>query len=247
LRLDARRWKYPGTHVSGRVDAIVKLKVIIFGATGMVGEGVLLEALGHPLVESVLVVGRRSCEMHHPRLKEVVHRDLHDISPIESNLKGYNACFFCLGVSSVGKTEAGYTRTTYDLTLHVAGVLSRCNPTMTFCYVSGAGTDSSEQGRLMWARVKGKTENDLARLAFKAVYNFRPGFIKPIAGQKRAFRIARIAGVAHPLWRRLFPRYVCTMEDLGLSMIEVAMNGDGQRIVENRDITRLAARNRHTR
>jgi uncharacterized protein YbjT (DUF2867 family) len=222
----------------------MKLRVILFGATGMVGEGVLMEALRHSDVESVLVVGRRSCGMQHPRLTEIVHTDLQNVAPIADALKGYNACFFCLGVTSIGKTEEEYTSTTYMLTMHVAQVLSRQNPGMTFCYVSGSGTDSTEQGRLMWARVKGRTENDLRKLSFKAVFNFRPGFIKPARGQKNAFRIARVAGVLYPVWRFLFPRYVCTMNDLGMAMIEVATHGDGQAIEENTDIARLAEKNR---
>ncbi len=162
----------------------MKIRTVVLGASGMVGEGVLIEALKHDDVESVLVVGRKPCGIVHSKLKELIHQDFFDFASIEGQLTGYHACFFCLGVSSVGMNEQDYTRTTYDLTMHVATTLSRLNPEMTFCYVSGAGTDSSEHGRLMWARVKGRTENHLARLPFKAVYLFRPGLLKPNSGQK---------------------------------------------------------------
>ena len=216
------------------------INAIIFGASGMVGEGVLLEALKHPDVQSVLVIGRRSCGRQHPKLKEVIHQDFFDYSAIKDQLSGYNACLFCLGVSSIGMNEAEYTRTTYDLTMHAARTLSTINPGMTFCYVSGAGTDSSERGRSMWARVKGKTENDLMKLPFKAAYAFRPGFIKPTAGQQHAFTIARMLGVLHPIWQTLFPKFVCTMEDLGRSMILAADQGYSTSILENSDIRQLA-------
>ena len=219
----------------------MKIKPIIFGATGMVGEGVLHEALRHPGVESVLVVGRKPCNVKHPRLKEIIHRDFFDYSVIARDLKGYDACFFCLGVTSVGKTEADYTRLTYDLTMRAARALSDLNTGMTFCYVSGTGTDSTEKGRSMWARVKGKTENDLTKLSFKAVYLFRPGFIKPTAGLKNAFTLSKVLGLLYPLWKRIFPGYVCTLEDLGLAMIASARQGYSSRILENKDIA-LAAR-----
>ncbi|MBI5471962.1 MAG: epimerase [Ignavibacteriae bacterium] len=216
------------------------INAIIFGASGMVGEGVLLEALKHPDVQSVLVIGRRSCGRKHPKLRETIHQDFFDYSAIKDSLAGYNACLFCLGVSSIGMNEADYTRTTYDLTMHAARTLSAANPAMTFCYVSGAGTDSSERGRSMWARVKGKTENDLRTLPFKAAYAFRPGFIKPSAGQQHAFTIARMLGVLHPIWKTFLPKYVCTMEDLGRSMIRAADQGYSKSILENSDIRQLA-------
>ncbi|HEY1201197.1 MAG TPA: NAD-dependent epimerase/dehydratase family protein, partial [Niastella sp.] len=150
----------------------MKIKVIITGASGMVGEGVLHECLLHPDVEEVLVVGRRTAGVVHPKLKEIIHKDFFDLSPIKDQLKGYNACYFCLGVSSVGMKEKEYHHLTYDLTMHMATILADQNPGMTFCYVSGSGTDSSEHGKLMWARVKGQTENDLMRLPFKAAYMF---------------------------------------------------------------------------
>jgi len=218
----------------------MKINTIIFGATGMVGEGVLHESLNHADVESVLVIGRRSCNVKHQKLKELVHADFFDYSSVVEHLKGYHACYFCLGVSSVGKNEKEYTRITYDLTMSAARTLSRLNPGMTFCYVSGAGTDSTEEGRIMWARVKGKTENDLAKLLFKAAYAFRPGFIKPIKGLKNGYLVSKILGVIYPVLKALFPKYVCTLHDLGLAMIQVTLTGYPQRIIENKDIAQLA-------
>ena len=216
------------------------LKAIVFGATGMVGEGALHEALIDPAVGSVLVVGRRPCGVAHPKLKEVIHADFYDYAPIEASLAGYDACFFCLGVTSIGKNEEEYRRLTYDLTLAAAGALVRLNPAMTFCYVSGAGTDSSEQGRSMWARVKGRTENDLMKLPFKAVYAFRPGFIKPTPGLKNALGFSKVLAPFYPLLRGLFPGWVCTLEDLGRSMIRAARTGCEKKILECRDIASLS-------
>ena len=218
----------------------MKINAIIFGATGMVGEGVLHESLNHTDVESVLVIGRKSCNVKHQKLKELVHSDFFDYSTIEEHLKGYNACYFCLGVSSVGKNEKDYTRITYDLTICAARTLSRLNPGMTFCYVSGAGTDSTEKGGSMWARVKGKTENDLTKLPFKTAYAFRPGFIKPIKGLKKAYKLSTVLGFIYPVLKTLFPKYVCTLHDLGLAMIYATLRGYPQRIIENKDIAQLA-------
>ncbi len=223
-----------------RKASAMKIKAIIFGATGMVGEGVLHEALKHPDVESVLVIGKRSCKGQHAKLKELIHTDFFDYSSIEEQLKGYQACFFCLGVSSIGLSEAQYTRLTFDLTMAAAGTLSRLNPDMTFCYITGAGTDSTEKGGIMWARVKGKTENRLLQLPFKAVYLFRPGFIKPIDGLKNAHAVSKAVGMLYPLWKALFPRYMCTLEDVGLAMINAAVQGYEKRIIENNDIASLA-------
>jgi uncharacterized protein YbjT (DUF2867 family) len=159
------------------------IRAIITGATGMVGEGVLLECLNHPDVERVLVVNRKPGGVTHAKLREVVHSDFFDLAPIEQQLIGFNACFFCLGVSSLGMSQEDYARVTHDLTLNVAGLLAKLNPDMTFCYVTGAGTDGTERGRVVWARVKGATENALIRL-FKHAYMFRPGFMKATPGQK---------------------------------------------------------------
>jgi len=219
----------------------MKIKPIIFGATGMVGEGVLHICLNHPDVESVLVVGRKSCGVTHPKLVEAIHADFFNYTPIEAQLAECNACFFCLGVSSIGMSEREYSRITYDLTMAAARTLSRLNPSMTFCYVSGMGTDETEKGRSMWARVKGRTENDLQKLPFRGVYCFRPGFIKPVKGLKNAFTLSRVLGAAYPLWRTLLPKYVCTLEDLGRAMISVTQKGNPSRVLECVDITRLGS------
>jgi uncharacterized protein YbjT (DUF2867 family) len=218
----------------------MKLNIIVTGATGMVGEGVLHECLLHPDVESVLVISRRHGHVTHPKLKEIIHSDFQNIEPIASQLKGYNACFFCLGVSSVGMKEDQYRRLTYDLTMHVAGVLSRENPDMTFCYVSGSGTDSSEKGRLMWARVKGKTENDLMKLSFKAAYMFRPGFMKPTKGLKNTLGGYAILTWLYPVLRPLFPQFVCTLSEVGVAMIHAATIGYSKPVLEVKDIVKLA-------
>jgi uncharacterized protein YbjT (DUF2867 family) len=218
----------------------MKINAIIFGATGMVGEGVLIEALKHENVESVLVIGRKPCMKTHAKLKELIHHDFFNYSAIEDQLKGYNACFFCLGISSVGMNEKDYTRITYDLTMQAATTLSRLNPDMTFCYVSGMGTDSTERGRMMWARVKGKTENDLTKLLFKAVYLFRPGLMKPTEGQKNVKSIFKAAGMLYPLLKILSPKNVCTLEEVGLAMIHAVETGYPKKILGNRDIAQLA-------
>jgi uncharacterized protein YbjT (DUF2867 family) len=220
---------------------MMKIRAIVLGATGMVGEGVLHVSLNHPGVESVLVLGRKPCGVSHPKLTEIVHGDFFDYAPIETRLAGYNACFFCLGVSSIGMNEKDYTHITYDLTMEAARTLSKLNPEMTFCYVSGMGTDGTEKGRSMWARVKGKTENDLQKLPFKGVYLFRPGFIKPIKGLKNAFTLAMVLGAAYPVWKALLPKYVCTLAGLGLAMISVTQKGYQSRVLECVDITRLGA------
>ncbi len=201
-------------------------------------------ALGHPDVETVLAIGRRSCEVRHPKLKELLYDDFYDYSAVEGQLAGYNACFFCLGVSSVGMSEKDYTRVTYDLTMEAAKTLSRLNPDMAFCYVSGAGTDSTEKGRVMWARVKGRVENRLKELPFRSVYLFRPGFIKPIKGLRHAHAISKAVGMMFPLLKVISPKYVCTLEEVGLAMIQAAEAGPVRQIIENRDIARLGGTER---
>ncbi len=224
----------------------MKIKAIIFGATGMVGEGVLHETLKHPDVESVLVIGRRSCNVRHKKLKELIHKDFFNYADIDEDLNGYNACFFCLGVTSIGKKENEYTRLTYDLTMTAAKTLSKLNTDMTFCYVSGAGTDSTEKGRSMWARVKGKTENDLMKLPFKSVYAFRPGYIKPTKGLKNAFLPAKIVALIYPILSIFFSKYICTLKELGTAMIEVSLHTYSKQILECLDIHE-AARRSHKR
>lgn len=215
------------------------IRPIIFGATGMVGEGVLHVSLRHPKVESVLVIGRKPCGVNHEKLTEVIHTDFFDYTSLSDRLKGYNACFFCLGVSSIGKTEEKYTRFTYDLTMAAARALVALNSDMTFCYVSGAGTDSTERGRSMWGRVKGKTENDLMKMPFKAVYAIRPGFIKPIKGLKRGYKMARALGAMYPFLNLIAGKYVCTLEQVGKSMVHVATRGYEKKILECVDIQKL--------
>jgi uncharacterized protein YbjT (DUF2867 family) len=217
------------------------VKVILLGATGMVGQGVLRECLLDPEVETVLTIGRSTTAQQHEKLHEIVH-DLSDLSAIESTLSGYDACFFCLGVSAVGMNEEAYTRVTYDLTISVARILSRLNPGMTFIYVSGSGTDSTERGRMMWARVKGKTENALLKMPFKAVYMFRPGYIQPLHGIRTKTKwygaVYAMVGPLYPIWKLLVPKYVTTTECVGRAMLNVAKRGAPKSVLENQDINR---------
>lgn len=215
------------------------IKAIITGATGMVGEGILAACLNHPGVEQVLVISRKPGGVSHPKLREVIHADFFNLAPIEQQLTGYDACFFCLGVSSVGMAEADYKRVTYDLTLNVGKLLAKLNPEMTFCYVTGKGTDSSEQGRVAWARVKGATENALMRL-FKHAYMFRPALMKASPGQKNVPRYYRYLAWIYPIGRALYPAGFCTLQEVGLAMINAAGKGYPRRILEVTDIVELA-------
>ncbi len=219
---------------------VTKIKAIITGATGMVGEGVLHECLQHDDVESVLVINRKPCGVVHPKLKEIIHADFQNFETIASQLGDYNACFFCLGVSSVGMKEPQFFDLTYTLTMHVAQTLAKQNPAMVFCYISGAGTDSTEKGRMMWARVKGKTENDLIKLPFKKVYNFRPGVIKPTKGLKNTLVYYKYFGWLVPVIKLLAPNSICTLKEIGLAMINVASRGSEKQILEVKDIKALA-------
>lgn len=216
------------------------LSVILTGATGMVGEGVLHECLQHPSVEKVLVLTRKPCGINHPKLKEIIHANFFDIQPLEEQLKGYNSCFFCLGVSSVGMDEEKYFQATYILTTHFAQTLAALNPGMTFCYVSGAGTDSTEKGKRMWARIKGKTENALVKLPFKKVYNFRPGIIEPTKGLKNTLSFYKYLGWLLPVIRFLLPRYISSLKQLGMAMINASSHGYEKDILEIPDIIKLA-------
>lgn len=208
----------------------------------MVGEGVLHECLLHDDVEKVLVIARQTCGISHPKLKEIIHQDFFDITPIENQLSGYDACYFCLGVTSIGKNEEQYSRLSYTLTMHVASVLAKQNTGMVFCYVSGAGTDSSEKGRSMWARVKGKTENDLMKLPYKRVYNFRPGFIRPTPGLKNALSFYKYVNWLYPFFRSVMPKFFCTLREIGLAMINATTKGYEKQILEVPDIVVLARR-----
>lgn len=220
-----------------------KLKVIITGATGMIGEGVLYECLNHPEVEKVLVITRKSCGYSNPKLTEIIHDNFMDFSSISDSLKDYNACYFCLGVTSVGKSEAEYTKLTYTLTLGFATILASLNPDMTFCYISGANTDSTEKGRSMWARVKGKTENDLMKLPFKQVYNFRPGGIEPFLPLKPTqtyYKTYRYLGWLFSLMKVIAPGYVIKLKDLAAAMINASLMGYSKNILEMKDMKLLA-------
>ncbi|MEO8150587.1 MAG: NAD-dependent epimerase/dehydratase family protein [Bacteroidia bacterium] len=214
-------------------------KVILTGATGMVGEGVLIECLAHPQISEVLSVSRKSNGMSNPKLKEYIVPDFLNLKDDDKNLQGYDACFFCAGVSSVGMKEAEYTRITYDTTIHFAKVLLQQNPQMTFIYVSGASTDSTEKGKLMWARVKGKTENTLAKMPFKKVYNFRPGFMKITPGQKNAVSAYKYFGWMYPFLKVVLPNSTSTLKQVALAMINCLIIGSDKQILEVRDINKL--------
>jgi nucleoside-diphosphate-sugar epimerase len=217
----------------------VKNKVIIAGATGMVGEGVLLECLRHPDVEQVLVVNRKPGGVSHPKLREIIHADFFNLAPIEPQLAGYDACFFCAGVSSVGMSQEDYKRMTYDLTLNVGQLLAKLNPEMTFCYVTGKSTDSSEQGPVAWARVKGATENALMRL-FKRAYMFRPAMMRATPGQKNLKIWYKLFAWIYPIGRALYPAGFCTLQEVGRAMINAATKGYPRLILEVKDIVELA-------
>jgi uncharacterized protein YbjT (DUF2867 family) len=216
------------------------MKVILFGATGMVGQGVLRECLLDTSVESVLAIGRSRTGQRHAKLREIVHDNFLDYSAIESELTGYDACFFCLGVSSVGMSEERYRHLTYDITMAAARTLAKLNPQMVFAYVTGRGTDSTERGSLMWARVKGKTENDLLKLPFKAAYMFRPAGIQPLHGiRSKTGWVQAIYVAAAPLLsllNRVAPKYMTTTEQVGRAMITVARDGFPRPVLESEDI-----------
>jgi nucleoside-diphosphate-sugar epimerase len=217
----------------------MKIKAIITGSTGMVGEGVLLECLNSADIEQVLVINRKPGGISHPKLKEIIHGDFFNLAPIESQLAGYNACFFCLGISSVGISKEDYKRTTYDLTMNVGQVLARLNPDLTFCYITGAGTDSTEKGSQAWARVKGATENALIKL-FKNAYMFRPGFMKATEGQKNLKSLYKYFAWVYPIGRALFPGGFCTLQEVGRAMINAATKGYTKKVIEVKDIVELA-------
>lgn len=213
------------------------IKVIITGSTGMVGEGVLFECLQNPQVSEVLIVNRKHYELEHPKLTELIVPDFLQVGNFAEQLKGYDACFFCAGISSVGMKEEKYTQITYDTTLAFANALLQVNNNMVFTYVSGAHTDSTEKGRLMWARVKGRTENDLMKLPFKAEYNFRPGAMLPFDGQKNWKSAYKVIG---KIIRFFSPKNIITMHELGLAMINAATKGFDKPILEISDIKQLA-------
>lgn len=219
------------------------MKVVLFGGTGMVGQGVLRECLLASDVELVLSVARARSGEQHAKLRELVHRDFNDFSAVAAELSGYDACFYCLGATSAGKSEDEYTRITYDITVAAASVLARVNPAMTFVFVSGAGTDSTERGRVMWARVKGRAENAVFAMGFKAAYALRPALIQPMYGVRSrtaSYRVLyTILGPIVPLLRRWFPRYVTTTEQIGRAMLALARHGAPKRVLESADINTL--------
>jgi uncharacterized protein YbjT (DUF2867 family) len=209
----------------------------------MVGSGVLTECIEDPRVGSVLVVGRTPCGVAHPKLRELIRSDFFDYRDANAHLKGLDACFFCLGVSAVGMSESAYHRLTYELTISAAAALADLNPGLTFCYVSGEGTDSTERGCFMWARVKGKTENHLLRMPFNA-YMFRPGFIQPLKGVRSKTKLYQafynVLAPLYPLLKRILPRHVTTTANVGRAMIQVAATGYSKHVLENSDINVLA-------
>jgi uncharacterized protein YbjT (DUF2867 family) len=221
------------------------MNVILFGATGMVGQGVLRECLLDPGIQQILSIVRTPSGQQHPKLRELPHSNFFDYNAIELQLTGYDACFFSLGVSSAGMDEAKYTHLTYDLTLNAATTLARLNPNMAFLYISGAGTDSTKSGRIMWARVKGKTENALLQLPFRAAYMFRPGFIQPLHGIRSKTKLYQFFYTALnpilPLLKSALPKSITTTEELGRAMLNVARNGYPKPILEVPDIFRAAA------
>lgn len=214
------------------------IKVILTGSTGMVGEGVLNVCLEHPSVEKIVVVNRKICGFTHPKLKEVIHTNFFDITPVQDQLKGYDACFFCAGVSSVGKKEDEFYRLTYTLTTNFAKTLKDINPEITFCYISGAGTKSNEKG-VMWARAKGKTENDLVKIMHRA-YNFRPAFIKPRKNAQNILPWYKYIGWIFPIVSPIFPNYFCTSDEIGHAMINTTLHSYSKNVLEVNDIKEVA-------
>jgi uncharacterized protein YbjT (DUF2867 family) len=222
-----------------------QIKVLLFGATGMVGTAVLRECLADPQVVRVVTVGRTAATLHSAKLEEIIHADLANYDSLQSSLHDFDACFFCLGVSAADVSETEYRRVTYDYTLAAANTLIRLNPRMTFVYVSGAGTDSSGAGRVMWARVKGQTENALLALPFAAAYMLRPGIIQPLHGIKSKTRSYRVfyslAAFLLPALRAAFPNHVLSTTQIGIAMLNLAKQGYAKRILETRDIRAISA------
>jgi uncharacterized protein YbjT (DUF2867 family) len=220
----------------------MKIKAILLGATGMIGQGLLRECLANPQVESILVINRKSCNISHPRLKEIIHQEFFDLSSLSNEMTGYNTCFFCLGITSAGLSEKDYHRFTFDLTLSIAKILTGINKEMSVCYISGAGADSSEKGRIMWARVKGKTENALMAMPFKKAYLFRPGFIQPLYGIKSRTKLYNaLYAVFKPFYFILkhFKGMVTNTETLAKAMINAVARGYEKSILESSDINKI--------
>jgi hypothetical protein len=214
-----------------------KLNVLITGSTGMVGEGVLLTCLNHPSIDRITLVNRRSIGFTHPKVTEIIHDNFYDLSSIEDKLTGFDACFFCLGVSSIGISESEYYKVTYVLTMHFGETLSRLNKDLVFCYVTGGGTDETEKSNLSWARVKGRTENELEKLPIKALYRYRFGFVKPVPGQIRAKSFYRFINWLLPVGKNFFPDGFNTMEEVALSMIYVTLYGSQEKKLAGKAIS----------
>ncbi len=225
-----------------QINFNMKIKAIVTGATGMVGEGVMYECLNHPDVESVLVISRKTINTNHPKLKEIIQNDFYDFSAIEDQLKGYNACFFCLGTTSVNKKEDEYRKITFDITKALADTLVRLNPEMTFCYISGSGTDSSEKGKIMWARVKGRTENYILNLGFRQAFAFRPAIIEPTKGLKNTLTPYKYLSFLLPVVKTIFPKHICSLKETGIAMINSVNEGYEKKVLEVVDIKILADR-----
>lgn len=218
----------------------MNLKVIITGSTGMVGNGILLVCLNHPDIKEVLVINRKFSEISNPKLKEIIHHDFFDLSPIENQLYGYDACFYCVGVTSLLIKESQYHKITHDLTLSFAKKLADVNPDMTFCYVSGFGANTPEKAKFMQARVKGITETDLFKTSFKRVYSFRPGLLKPLKGQKHVHKIYHLINPFYSILHCLFPGFIISLEELALAMLNSAITGYKKQILEVKDIVSLS-------
>jgi uncharacterized protein YbjT (DUF2867 family) len=216
------------------------IKVILTGATGMVGEGILFACLEHPDVKQVLVVSRKPYGGVHPKIKDLIVPDIFDLDKVSDQLTGYDACFYCAGISSRGLDEKAYSRITYDTTMHFAKTLANLSPNMVFSHISGSHTDSTERGGIMWARVKGKTENALMRLPFKMVYNFRPGLMKPTNKQKNVKSYYKVISWLYPLLKIIFPKQVSTMQQVGLAMVNSVLKGYPKQVLEIKDIKALA-------
>ena len=221
----------------------MKIKAIIFGSSGMIGKGLLRECLRNPKIESILAINRQPCNLRYTILKEIIHENFFDISALTEDLKGYNTCFFCLGVSAMGLSENDYNKITYDLTIYIAETLLKINKEMTFCYISAAGADSSEKGRIMWARVKGKTENALLKMPFTKAYMFRPGYIQPMIGIKSKTKLYnKLYSITKPFYfiLRRFKSFVTNSEALSSSMINAVAKGYEKNILKSSDINKIA-------
>ncbi len=217
-----------------------KLKVLVTGSTGMVGEGVLQVCLQHPAVEKVIALNRRSVGFSHPKLTEILLPDFHQLKTVEDQLKGLDACYHCMGVSSIGTDESTYKDITYTLSILLGETMSRLNPGSVFCYLSGAGTDATETSKLSWARLKGRTENELSEMPFNGFYRYRPGFIKPLPGATHVQAFYKYVNWFFPIGKSLFPDGFSTIEEIGLSMIRVTLKEEEQKTLAGKDIRRIA-------